>query len=89
MTETVELLKTGVEWNAWGAGWPERPQYKEGLFPCADRKNRILSFTDMRIGREKENDFLRILYERQQEKRPLVIILSACRDFEEACRPSV
>ena len=85
-TETVELLKTGVEWNRLGCRLAGTAlSIKEGLFLVQTEKPDLV-ITDMRIGREKENDFLRILYERQQEKRPLVIILSACRDFEEACR---
>lgn len=85
-TETVELLKTGVEWNRLGCRLAGTAlSIKEGLFLVQTEKPDLV-ITDMRIGREKENDFLRILYERQQKKRPLVIILSACRDFEEACR---
>lgn len=85
-TETVELLKTRVEWNRLGCRLAGTAlSITEGLFLVQTEKPDLV-ITDMRTGGGKEKDLLRVLYERQMEKQTFVIILSACRDFEQVCR---
>ena len=84
--ETLELLGKEIDWQKLNCRLDGMAQtMEEGLF-LVEEKHPELIITDVHIERRRE-DLLQTLYEKNHsQKRPFVIIVSACRDFEEACR---
>lgn len=84
--ETLELLGKEIDWQKLNCRLDGMAQtMEEGLF-LVEEKHPELIITDIHIERRRE-DLLQTLYEKNHsQKRPFVIIVSACRDFEEACR---
>lgn len=84
--ETVELLRKKIDWQKLNCRLDGMAQTKEeGLF-LVEEKHPVLIITDVHMKQNGE-DLLQTLYEKRDSwKRPLVIIVSACKDFEEACR---
>lgn len=84
--ETVELLRTKIDWQKLNCRLDGMAQtMEEGLF-LVEEKHPELIITDVHMKQNGE-DLLQTLYEKKNGwKRPVVIIVSASRDFEEACR---
>lgn len=84
--ETLELLRVEVDWQKLNCRLDGMAQtMEEGLF-LVEKKHPELIITDVHMEQRRE-DLLQTLYEKKDSrKRPSVIIVSACRDFKEACR---
>jgi two-component system response regulator YesN len=84
--ETLELLRTEIDWQKLNCRLDGMARtMEEGLFLVEEKRPELI-ITDVHMEHRRE-DLLQTLYEkRDSQRRPFVIIVSASRDFEEACR---